>query len=533
MSAAATWVRQSLGTYFGNATAVRDYRVQLRGNRAVILWAVYLAVLIGFGMLTYSAAAGRDQMSVVEAQASLKNFYTQVLGLLATIIVLVAPALTATAIVAERQRKSLDLVFSAPVTPKYYLAGKMISSYRYLWMLLVLSLPVTAACVVLGGATWSEVLTSYALMSLHGLIYTSIALLFSTLALKPVGAIVWSYIGVFVYLVITSYIGELLVIPRSFGFGGGNIDEMPFVVSLSPVSMIQASSSYTVISGHHVPNWLLAAAFTFLFVRLMILAGSSALSSYGSWETKSLRLHSLVYTFLLSLGLAVGLASAYGASARAGMYGSLGGSTRATPDFDLVTGRVFIALLTNLVVVLPFLTCFGKDLERKFWPDGAFKIRRMLLGTPSGGLPYLLAVSLAAAAGFVVYGIWEPSLMGLHFLAFAYYGLALVFAAWSVGRYTSALANGLRYARTLHFTVLVLVMWLPVPLLLIADPFGMGSQDSSVWDYYVLRPLFSSSDKTGHALVMGTILIAVGLGLSIRAESLAKTRYRRAGLSYE
>lgn len=532
MSAAATWVRQSLGTYFGNATAVRDYRVQLRGNRAVILWAVYLAVLIGFGMITYSSAAGREQMSVVEAQASLKSFYTQVLGLLATIIVLVAPALTATAIVAERQRKSLDLVFSAPVTPKYFLVGKMISSYRYLWMLLVLSLPVTAACVVLGGATWSEVLTSYALMSLHGLIYTSIALLFSTLALKPVGAIVWSYIGVLVYLAITSYVGEMLVVPRTFGFGGGNIDEMPFFVSLSPVSMIQASSTYTVISGYHVPNWLLAAVFTFLFVKLMILAGSSALSPFGSWETKSLRLHSLAYAFLLALGFAAAVASVSGLSGRAMYLGSTS-TASVSPAIDLFSSRMFVALLTNLVVVLPFLTCFGKDLERKFWPDGAFNIRRMLVGTPSGGLPYLFAVALAAAGGFIVYSIWEPGLVGLHFLGFFYYGLALVFAAWSVGRYTSALANGLRYARTLHFTVLVLVMWLPVPLLLIADPFGLGTQDASVWDYYVLRPLFSSSDKTGLALVTGTILIAVGLVLAIRAESLAKVRYRRMGLSYE
>src|SRR3954454_12638649 len=102
----AVWARENLNVYFRNATAVRDYRVQLRGNRAVILWAVYLIVLIGFGMLTYSAAASQQQMSVVEAQRSLNNFYNQVMYLLSAVMVLIAPALTATAVIAERQRKS-------------------------------------------------------------------------------------------------------------------------------------------------------------------------------------------------------------------------------------------------------------------------------------------------------------------------------------------------------------------------------------------------------------------------------------------
>src|ERR1044072_9677517 len=113
-------------------------------------------------------------MSMTDAQHPLKGFYNKIIYLLSTVMWLVAPALTATAIVSERQRKSLDLVFSAPVSPKYYLVGKMLSSYRYVWMLLVLSLPVTAACVVLGGAVWSEGLAAYGLLSLPGVIYTAI-----------------------------------------------------------------------------------------------------------------------------------------------------------------------------------------------------------------------------------------------------------------------------------------------------------------------------------------------------------------------
>ena len=37
MTAATNWLRQTRRTYFGNAAAQRDFRVQLRGNRSMLL----------------------------------------------------------------------------------------------------------------------------------------------------------------------------------------------------------------------------------------------------------------------------------------------------------------------------------------------------------------------------------------------------------------------------------------------------------------------------------------------------------------
>lgn len=529
------WVRDSVGVYLGNATAVRDYRVQLRGNRAVILWAVYLLVLIGFGMMTYTAAAGREEMSVVEAQSSLQNFYQQIMALLSTMVMLIAPALTATAIVAERQRRSLDLVFSAPVTPKYYLVGKMISGYRYIWMLLVLSLPVTAACVVLGGASWSEVLASYGLMSLHGIIYTSIALLFSTLAQKPVGAIVWSYIGVIAYVALSSGIAEPLAFSSSMMMGRPQTNEMSFVVGLGPYAIFRAASTYTALAGYHVPNWLMTAGFTLLFSKLMLLGAGSSLSPFGSRETKSLRIHGLVYLFFLALGLSAALgATLVIAAPMARVVASGGTPAGPTPgvDYELFFSRLFLGTILPLIIVLPFISCFGTDLEKKFWPDGLLSFRKMLTATPAGGLPYVLALVLAAAAGVGTLSFWVPGLLGARFLAHVYYGLALFFACWSVGRLTSAMNNGLRYARTLQFTILLLVLAVPIPFLSIADPDGLLSSAPSIWDAYILRPLVGSGDKSGLALLYGTVLIVIGLLVVLWSERLAKTRYSRVGLSY-
>jgi len=67
----------------------------------------------------------------------------------------------ATTIVMERQRRSLDLVFSAPVAPPTTCRQRRLRCTA-ISDAADPSLPVTAACVVLGGASWSDVLTSTA-----------------------------------------------------------------------------------------------------------------------------------------------------------------------------------------------------------------------------------------------------------------------------------------------------------------------------------------------------------------------------------
>jgi hypothetical protein len=120
----------------------------------------------------------------------------------------------------------------------------------------------------------------------------------------------------------------------------------------------------------------------------------------------------------------------------------------------------------------------------------------------------------------------------LKYCEYIFFALALFFACWSVGRLSSAMNNGLRYARTLQFTLILLALGVPIPFLSIADPSGLTTNDPSIWDLYVLRPLFGSGDKAVLAVVFGIILLVIGFLVGIWSESLAKARYSRMGLSY-
>ena len=242
----AAWLAENRDVYIGNATAVRDYRVQLRGNRSVMLFGIYLLILVGVAVFVYDGATGQSR-TIYEAQQSLRDFYQLTMGLLGLAVIVVAPALTATTVVMERQRQSIDLIFSAPVSPKYYLVGKMISSFRYTWMLLVLALPVAAASVVLGGATWSDVLVAYFLLSMQGLIFTAFALLISSLVSKPVAAIIWSYALTFAYSMFALTMAEIA--DQSLRFSRGTSGEASAAITLSPVTLNDAARTYTLIGS--------------------------------------------------------------------------------------------------------------------------------------------------------------------------------------------------------------------------------------------------------------------------------------------
>jgi len=505
-----TWLRHNLSCYVGNATAMRDFRVQLRGNRAVLLWSFYLVVLIGFAMVVYNQSASGYRTSIVDAQYRLRSFYQSIMMLLAVMINLIAPALTAGAIVMERQRRSLDLVFSAPVSPKYYLVGKMISSYRYTWMLLILSLPVTSACVVLGGATWSDVISAYLILSFTALIYTSIALLLSTLAKQPVSAVIWSYIASIVYSVVS---GGL--IGSSFVNFGSRTMEAPFVVALNPYLVVQASPTYTDIAGHHIPNWLMGGLVSLLICKIMLLGAASALSGYKAADTKGLRIHGLIYAaFYIGLGaFAVGTAAS-----RAVSYTSMGTPTPIVPASTPWNAGVNLAfgwMFMPLVIFLPFLTCYGRDGERKFWPDGVFSIRNIFTGTPSGGLPYVWALILAASLSMMwLLGHYSPGIALSP--AMVVWVLSLWTFMWSIGRLASSFNSGLRSARTLHFTLMMLLIALPVPFFSAASTFDSSS--TGIWDIYILRPLIGSRDNSSIAMVMSGVLILASALLTYVAE---------------
>lgn len=508
------WFRQTKAVYLDNATSTRDYRVQLRGNRSVLLFGIYLLTLIGVAMVVYVNTARVGLVEVVAAQRQLREFYGIVMALLAGLVALIAPALTATTVVTERQRRSLDLVFSAPVTPKYFLVGKMISSFRYTWMLLVLALPVTATCIVLGGASWSDVLIAYLLLSLQGLMMTAIALLMSTLAQKPVSAVLWSYTANIVFLIFTASL-DSMTMARSF-MGGSRSQEAPFFSTLNPFLIQFTSATYTTIGTYQIPNWVFTILIAGLVCKVCLLAAGSLLSPNPTKEIASLRLHALAY---------------YGGML---FYGAWEAASAPTYTILQAGRAVFMAMLP-LFICLPFLSTFGVDAERKYWPNGALSWRKVLDGTPAGGLPFLwLFIGANALLVWLGFYLSAKITLGTDYAIWVFFTLAFWTFFWAVGRYGSSLFIGLRAARTIQFAAFVLVVVVPVPFLSSLTSANPSDSVPSLWDFYVLRPMIVDSTPTStSALVWGGLLAVLAVVISVFASLNTKRKMELLQNRYE
>ncbi|RYG49585.1 ABC transporter permease [bacterium] len=505
------WLREQSRTYFDNAQTARDYRSGMRGNKGPLVFGLYLLALIVAALMFYSQNTSQA-MSVVEAQGTLRNFYRAVIGMLAAMVALITPALSATAIVQERLRHSLDLVFSAPVPPKYLLVGKMLSAYRYTWMLLILSLPVTAASVVLGGASWSDVLGAYVLLSAHALIFTSVALFLGTLAPKPVSAILWSYGFVILYCSVTAMIGFASAFTRGFGGSSAGM-EASWLATLNPFLVMETSASYTMVGTMEVPNILFTIVFALLVSKLALLAAGAVLSPYGGKEVYGLRIHGLLYL------AGLGAIASPGAMRIPGM----------AADTDILAGMTLNWILLLLFPVLPFITCYGYEGERRYWPNGPFSIRRMLDGTPAGGLPFLIASILAVAGGSAAASAYAGNALGPTFLMYVAYALGFWTFFWSIGRLASSALLGAKTARTSQFCVFVVIAFLPAPFLASVISNDFAKSYVTLWDVWPLHALMSNDAAFAFkAAIVGFVMGVLGLILAFVSEISLKRRLQES-----
>lgn len=484
--------------------ATRDFRVQMRGSRSVVLFGMFLAILILVAVLNYNNVAG-SRVTVREAQQDLGNFYGTLIAILALTVCAVSPGLTATAIVTERQRKSLDLVFCAPVSARYYLVGKLIASYRYVWMLLALSLPITASCVVLGGASWTDVLLTYLVISVDALVLTSMALLVSAVVAKPIAGILWTYACVIAF--------ELLTLPYALLAGQGveQGQSSMFQILLNPLTVPAAIGTVTRIGTTDVPNWVLAILFGLAIAWVFLRGASSALSPYDDREARTFRLSALA--LLAAFGLVNGWYFAVHSSA--GAVGALRLQDR-WPYWSMA----LVATLLPVALLAPFFVCYGADTDRKYRDDGWFGLRSALTGTASGGLVYLV-LCVAAGFGGATFG---SNLRGGSLVApgYAAWLVGFVVAIWGMGRLMSSFNIGLRSARGM--VAIAMALAFVAPFLTISSLAAAVPEESrgAMYDFSSLRPALTGATNPHLAYTHAAILAGAGILLALLGDGWIK-----------
>ncbi len=149
------------------AVGVKELRGRMRGRRAFVVLTVHLLLVAGFAWMVETFAertVTANFGSTFSASADIgRAMFTGLVMLLTLIVLVLAPASTAGAISLEREKQTLDLLTTTPISSLAIVLGKLFSALTWVFLLLAASIPVTALVFTFGGVgprTWSGVMWS-------------------------------------------------------------------------------------------------------------------------------------------------------------------------------------------------------------------------------------------------------------------------------------------------------------------------------------------------------------------------------------
>lgn len=217
----------------------REFMGMLRTRRAHVVLVAVAAML----SLLVVARWPSDGIIDLAGRQSQETFRVFSFGMIAAIALLV-PAFPATSIVQEKRNNTLALLLNSSLRPVDIFLGKLIATFGFVMLLLLVTLPAVSACHALGGLSFgNEILWLYLVLIAASLQFAAVGLLISALATTTDGAIRATYGGILVLTV-------LVLVPHYFVEGlegalpfmaesGGSIAELAAMIrTLSPIPAV-------------------------------------------------------------------------------------------------------------------------------------------------------------------------------------------------------------------------------------------------------------------------------------------------------
>jgi ABC-type transport system involved in multi-copper enzyme maturation permease subunit len=207
------------------AVGVKELRGRMRGKRAFVILTIHLLLVAGFAWMVESLAERTFSMgfgSSFSASSEIgRQLFIAIVLLLTLITLILAPASTAGAISLEREKQTLDLLTTTPISSLAIVLGKLLSALSWILLLLLASIPVVALVFTFGGVAPDDVLRAYAILLGTAFAYGAIGLFVSALVRRTQAATVINLVAVifltagtaFVFLFWTAMAGNQGFLP--------------------------------------------------------------------------------------------------------------------------------------------------------------------------------------------------------------------------------------------------------------------------------------------------------------------------------
>ncbi len=217
-----------------NPIIQREFVGTLRTRRAILLQVAVVAGLSLLVVMRWPSDALVTEHGAHKAAQSLEVLNVFGYGLMVAII-LVAPAFPAVSIVRERQQGTLALLLNSPMSASSILFGKVIASIGFLVLVMVLTLPIAAACRAMGGVSDASLIMLYVVLLLLTFQYVSLGLLISSGASSTDSALRMTYGGVLLLSVFSLGPHQFLL---SVSGGGMFADLLDWIRAFSPIPAV-------------------------------------------------------------------------------------------------------------------------------------------------------------------------------------------------------------------------------------------------------------------------------------------------------
>jgi ABC-type transport system involved in multi-copper enzyme maturation permease subunit len=189
------------------AVGTKELRGRMRGRRAFAILTLYLVLLAIFswGIYEYqrdTVSASQNGFSgfgvapvAISAQIG-QALFTGLLLVETILVAVLAPAFTTGAISLEREKQTLDLLVTTPISSLGLVIGKLGSALAYVLMLIFASLPMAAVVFLFGGVGPDDLLRAYVLLVCFAVGFGAIGLFISALVKRTQVATVLTYLTI-------------------------------------------------------------------------------------------------------------------------------------------------------------------------------------------------------------------------------------------------------------------------------------------------------------------------------------------------
>ncbi len=159
------------------------------------------------------------------------------------ILSLIIPIITSGSISGERERQTLDVMLTTPVSPFAIAVGKLCSVMAVVMVYVITSIPIMAIAFVLGGISWWALLGLFGMLIYIGIYVGSVGIFCSGVVKKSVVATLLTLaigIGIIVLTTVIFYVVVTMQSALAYSHGGtyDGPGAFTFILMLNPYSPI-------------------------------------------------------------------------------------------------------------------------------------------------------------------------------------------------------------------------------------------------------------------------------------------------------